>query len=48
MEGFTLVLLTGWLLLLGTFIGMYFLDQATKRAMERRATQSGQTPEKTR
>ena len=36
------------LLLLGTFIGMYFLDQATKKAGERRAAQSAPTPEKNR
>jgi hypothetical protein len=48
MEGFTLVLLTGWLMLLGTFVGMYFIDQATKQAAERRAAQSAQTPEKNR
>ncbi|MBI3935007.1 MAG: hypothetical protein HY316_09975 [Acidobacteria bacterium] len=48
MEGFTIVLLTGWLLLLGSFIGMYFLDQATKQAAERRAASAGQTPEKNR
>jgi len=48
MEGFTLVLVIGWLLLLGTFIGMYFLDQATKKAEECRAAQSAQTPGKSR
>jgi hypothetical protein len=47
MEGFTLVLLIGWLFLLGTFVGMYFLDQATKKAAERRAARSEQPPGKT-
>jgi len=48
MEGFTIVLTAGWLLLLGSFIGMYFLDQATKQEAARRASQSGQSPEKNR
>ena len=48
MEGFTVVLIAGWLLLLASFIGMYFLDQATKREAARRATQSGPSPEKNR
>jgi uncharacterized protein YneF (UPF0154 family) len=46
MEGFTLVLVGSWLLLVGIFVGMYFLDKATKRAMERRAAPSGQIAEK--
>jgi hypothetical protein len=46
MEGFTLVLFIGWLLLVGVFAAMYYLDQATKNAMERRAPQSGQASEK--
>jgi hypothetical protein len=37
MEGFTIVLLISWLLLLGSFVGMYFLDQATKQAAGRRS-----------
>jgi len=37
MEGFTLVLVIGWLLLVGAFVGMYFLDQASKKAAERRS-----------
>jgi hypothetical protein len=40
LEGFTIVLLIGWLLLLGSFVGMYFMDQATKQAAERRSTPS--------
>jgi len=47
MEGFTIVLVVGWLLLLGSFVGMYFLDQATKQAADRRAAAS-QSPEKNR
>jgi hypothetical protein len=42
MEGFTIVLLISWLLLLGSFIGMYFLDQATKQAAERKSAPSQQ------
>ena len=37
LEGFTLVLLISWLILIGCFAGMYFVDQATKKAVERRA-----------
>ncbi|HWP83717.1 MAG TPA: hypothetical protein VNN17_00875 [Terriglobia bacterium] len=48
MEGFTVVLLLGWLILVGSFVSMYFLDQATKQAAARRAAQSGQHPEKNR
>ena len=47
MEGFTVVLVVGWLLLLGSFVGMYFLDQATKQAAGRR-TAASQSPEKNR
>ena len=36
LEGFTIILLIGWLLLVGSFVGMYFLDQATRQAAERR------------
>jgi hypothetical protein len=36
MEGFTLVLLMSWLVLIGCFVAMYFMDQATKKAAERR------------
>ena len=42
MEGFTIVLLMGWLILVGTFGGMYYLDQATKKATEK---QTGETPQ---
>jgi hypothetical protein len=37
MEGFTLVLLISWLILVGCFVAMYFMDQATKKAVERRS-----------
>ena len=37
MEGFTIILVIGWLLLLSSFVGMYFLDQATKQIADRRA-----------
>lgn len=48
MEGFTLVLLIGWLLLVGTFVAMFFLDKATKEAQERRAAADKQASEKGR
>jgi hypothetical protein len=37
MEGFTLVLLIGWLFLLGCTIAMYYMDKATKAAEAKRA-----------
>jgi hypothetical protein len=43
MEGFTIVLLTGWLLLLAAFAGMYRLDQITRQTAERRASQASTT-----
>lgn len=36
MEGFTLVLLISWLILVGCFGTMYFMDAATKKAAEQR------------
>jgi Tfp pilus assembly protein PilW len=48
MEGFTLVLLIGWLLLVGTFVSMFFMDKATKEAQERRAAADKQASEKGR
>jgi hypothetical protein len=42
-EGFTLVLLIAWLVLLGTFGGMYYMDQATKKTAEK---QSGESPQR--
>jgi len=36
MDGFTLVLLAAWLVLVGTFAGMYCLDQSTQKAAEKR------------
>ena len=43
MEGFTIVLLIGWLILVGTFGVMYYLDQATKKAAEK---QTGEPPQR--
>ena len=37
MEGFTVVLLISWLILVGCFVGMYFLDRATRQASRQRA-----------
>ena len=48
MEGFTIVLLIGWLLLLASYVGMYLMDQATKQAVAQRAAQSSQSAEKNR
>lgn len=41
MEGFTLVLMIAWLVLLATFGAMYFMDQATKKRAEK---QTGEAP----
>ena len=32
MEGFTLVLFMGWILLMGCFGAMYYMDSAVKKA----------------
>jgi len=40
-EGFTLVLMISWLILLATFGGMYYMDQTTKARSEK---QSGDGP----
>jgi hypothetical protein len=40
-EGFTLVLMIAWLVLLATFGAMYFMDQATKKRAEK---QTGEAP----
>jgi hypothetical protein len=42
-EGFTLVLIIAWLILLATFGGMYYMDQATQKAAGK---QSGETPQR--
>ncbi len=42
MEGFTLVLMTAWLILLATFGGMYHMDQATKKAARKQSGEAGQ------
>ena len=46
MEGFTLVLLIAWLLLLGSFAAMFYMDRAVKEAESRKAGSSGQSPAK--
>jgi hypothetical protein len=43
MEGFTIVLVSSWLLLVAAFGAMYRLDQITRRAAERRAAQAERT-----
>lgn len=35
MEPFTVVLVVGWLLLMGAFAGMYVLDQKVKEARDK-------------
>lgn len=39
MEGFTLVLMIAWLILLGTFGAMYYMDQATKKKKKEKQTE---------
>jgi len=46
MEGFTIVLLISWLILIGCFVAMYFMDKATKEAAERRAKTEQPTPQR--
>ena len=47
MEGFTLVLFMGWILLMGCFAAMYFMDQAVKKAdTERASTPEQSTPQR--
>ena len=48
MEGFTLVLLISWLILLGCFVGMYFMDRATQQAAEKRAKVAEEGPARRR
>ena len=48
MDGFTLVLLAAWLVLVGTFAGMYYLDQATQKAVAKRSKAVEQTPARRR
>ncbi len=38
MEGFTLVLFGCWVLLMGCFAAMYFMDNAVKKADAERAS----------
>ncbi len=47
MEGFTLVLLMGWTLLMGCFAAMYYMDKAVKQADAERASAPEQsTPQR--
>lgn len=39
MEPFTVVIVIGWALLMGTFVGMYFLDQKVKDQQSKSAKQ---------
>ena len=48
MEGFTLVLLISWLILLGCFVGMYFMDRTTKQVAEKRAKVTEEGPARRR
>jgi hypothetical protein len=41
MEGFTLVLMISWLILISCFAGMYFLDKKTKEAADKRVQSQG-------
>ena len=43
MEGFTLVLMIAWLILLGTFGAMYYMDQATKK---KKGKQTDEAPQR--
>ncbi len=38
MENFTLVLFAGWILLMGCFAAMYFMDNAVKKVDAERAS----------
>ncbi len=38
MEGFTVVLFAGWILLMGCFAAMYYMDNAVKQADAERAS----------
>jgi hypothetical protein len=40
-EGFTLVLMLSWIILISCFAGMYFLDKKTKEAAAKRAQGQG-------
>ena len=47
MEGFTVVLLIGWIVLMGCFAAMYFMDQAVKKSDAERASAPEQsTPQR--
>ena len=42
MEGFTLVLMIAWLILLATFGGMYHMDRKTSEAARKQSGEAGQ------
>lgn len=46
MEGFTIILLIGWLLLVAALAGMYVLDRRVKEAADRRAAAAQKSSEK--
>lgn len=48
MEGFTLVLMISWLILISCFAGMYYLDKKTKEAADKRAQSQGPEPQAAR
>ena len=48
LEGFTVVLLISWFILIGCFIGMYFMDEATKKAVARRTKAAEAEPARRR
>ena len=39
MEGFTIVLMISWLILVGCFVAMYFMDKATAEARAKYASE---------
>ena len=43
MENFTLVLFTGWILMMACFAAIYFMDKAVKKADAERASVPEQT-----
>ena len=48
MEGFTVVLFIGWIVLMGCFAAMYFMDKAVKKADAERANTPEQNAPKRR
>lgn len=45
MEGFTIVLLISWILLVSCFVAMYFMDKATKEAAAARPKMAAPEPQ---